>query len=201
MPQPSYLPAPADVFHFPKLKILMKGKCFATIEEIKETLKQQQLAMPNSVLRGLQIRWRKCIISERGSGSGRSGSFDIAKLTWARIAARCDTTGERSPRSDKIPPKSEKRENMITARAAYQKHDYPTLENQPKRLINGALSLISIDGFSIKPTRNVVPNNLYLHLAKDGHWQRKWITVCSSPEDLHPQQKSLKWSVILSACL
>ena len=37
MPQPSYLSdlAPADFFLFPKPKTLMKGKRFATIEEIK----------------------------------------------------------------------------------------------------------------------------------------------------------------------
>ena len=38
MPQPPYSPdlATADFFLFPKLKLQMKGKRFATIEEIKE---------------------------------------------------------------------------------------------------------------------------------------------------------------------
>ena len=42
MPQPPYLPdlASADFFLFQKLKTMMKGKCFATIEEIKENSKQ-----------------------------------------------------------------------------------------------------------------------------------------------------------------
>ena len=41
MPQPPYSPdlAPADFFLFPKLKTPMKGKRFATIEEIKEKSK------------------------------------------------------------------------------------------------------------------------------------------------------------------
>ena len=50
MPQPPYSPdlAPADFFLFPKLKTPMKGKRFATIEEIKEKSKQELLAIPKS---------------------------------------------------------------------------------------------------------------------------------------------------------
>ena len=36
---------PANFFLFPKLKTSMKGKRFSTIEEIKEELKQQLLAI------------------------------------------------------------------------------------------------------------------------------------------------------------
>ena len=50
MPQPLYSTdlVPADFFLFPKLKELMKGKRFPTIEEIKEKSKQKLLAIPKS---------------------------------------------------------------------------------------------------------------------------------------------------------
>ena len=59
IPQPPYSPdlAPADFFLFSKLMTLMKGKRFATIEEIKEKSKQELLAIPKRVLevfRGLE---------------------------------------------------------------------------------------------------------------------------------------------------
>ena len=59
MPQPPYSPdlAPAEFFLFPKLKTTMKGKRFATIEEIKEKSKQELLAIASK-------GWHKCIISE-----------------------------------------------------------------------------------------------------------------------------------------
>ena len=34
-------------------------------------------------------------------------------------------------------------------------------------------------------------SNLNLFHARDGHWQRKWITIFSASADLHPRQKSL----------
>ena len=48
MPPPPYSPdlSPAHFFLFPKLKTPMKGKYFATIEEIKEESKQKLLAIP-----------------------------------------------------------------------------------------------------------------------------------------------------------
>lgn len=70
MPQPPYSPdlAPADFFLFPKLKTPMKGKRFATIEEIKEKSKQELLAIPKSAFQKCfedwKKRWHKCIISE-----------------------------------------------------------------------------------------------------------------------------------------
>ena len=47
MPQPPYSPklVSANFFLFPKLKTSMKGKWFATIEEIKEKSKQELWAM------------------------------------------------------------------------------------------------------------------------------------------------------------
>ena len=48
MPQPPYSPdlGPAYFFLFPNLKTPMKGKRFATIEEIKEKSKEELLAIP-----------------------------------------------------------------------------------------------------------------------------------------------------------
>ena len=56
MPQPPYSPdvAPADFYLFPKLKTPMKGKHFATIEEIKEKSKQKLLARVSEVFSGLE---------------------------------------------------------------------------------------------------------------------------------------------------
>ena len=50
MPQPPYSPdlPPADFFLFPKLKTPLKGKRFATIEEIREKSKQKLLVISKS---------------------------------------------------------------------------------------------------------------------------------------------------------
>ena len=57
----------------------------------------------------------------------------------------------------------------MSARAANQKHDYPTLENQPETLTNEAISLISIDDSSAKLKRNGDPKNLFLNVVRNGH--------------------------------
>ena len=82
--------------------------------------------------------------------------------------ARCDATGEHSPCTDKVPPKLGKSKKLVSARANYRKHDFPTLENQLESLINEAISLMSIDDSSVKLTRNGEPNKLFLYLARDG---------------------------------
>ena len=72
MHQPPYLLdlAPADFFLFTKLKTAMKGKRFATIEEIKEQSKQKLLAIPKCEFRKCfedwKKCWHKCITSEGG---------------------------------------------------------------------------------------------------------------------------------------
>ena len=67
IPQPPYLPdlAPCDFFRFPKLKKPMKGKRFATIDDIKSESKKELVAIPK---RGFQKcfenwkkRWHKCM--------------------------------------------------------------------------------------------------------------------------------------------
>ena len=70
VPQPPYSldMAPADFFLFSKLKTPMKGKSFATIEEIKEKSKQKVLAILKIAFQkcfeDLKKRWHECIISE-----------------------------------------------------------------------------------------------------------------------------------------
>ena len=70
MPQPLYSPdlAPCDFFLFPRLKRLMKGRRFDTIEEIKTRLLRELKDIPKSVYQKCfedwKKRWHKCIISE-----------------------------------------------------------------------------------------------------------------------------------------
>ena len=65
---------PADFFLMPKLKTPLKGKRFATIEEIKGKSKQEVLAIPKSALQKCfedwKKRWHKCVISEGGYFDG-----------------------------------------------------------------------------------------------------------------------------------
>ena len=63
-----------------------------------------------------------------------------------------------------VKPKSRKREKLVSARAAHQKHVFPTLKNQSESSIYEAISLISIDDSLVKLKRNGEPNNQYLHL-------------------------------------
>ena len=49
------------------------------------------------------------------------------------------------PILSKFYQKPKKRKMLVSAWAAHQKHEYPTLENQPESLINEVISLISID--------------------------------------------------------
>ena len=70
MPQQPYSPdlALAEFFLFPKLKTPMKGKRFVTIEEIKEKLSQELVAIPKNAFQNCFEDWKKCwrkyIISE-----------------------------------------------------------------------------------------------------------------------------------------
>ncbi|KAG5347613.1 MOS1T transposase, partial [Acromyrmex charruanus] len=70
MPQPPYSPdlAPCDFFLFPKLKRPMKGRRYATIEEIKTASKEElNKITKNDFLKCFEDwkkRWDKCIISD-----------------------------------------------------------------------------------------------------------------------------------------
>ena len=71
MPQPLYSPdlAPCDFFLFPILKKPMKGRRFATIEEIKTEWLRELKDIPKSAYQKCfedwKKHWHKCIISER----------------------------------------------------------------------------------------------------------------------------------------
>ena len=66
MPKPPGL-TPADFFLFPKLKAPIKGKRFATIEEIKAKSQQKPLAVPKNAFQkcfeNCRKCWHKCIIA------------------------------------------------------------------------------------------------------------------------------------------
>ncbi|KAG5344749.1 MOS1T transposase, partial [Acromyrmex heyeri] len=70
MPQPPYSPdlAPCDFFLFPKLKRPMKGRRYATIEEIKTASKEElNKITKNDFLKSFEDwkkRWHKYIISD-----------------------------------------------------------------------------------------------------------------------------------------
>ena len=70
IPQPPYSPdlAPYDFFVFPRLERPMKGRRFATIEEIKTESLRELKDIPKSVYQKCfedwKKRWHKCIISE-----------------------------------------------------------------------------------------------------------------------------------------
>ncbi|KAG5330335.1 MOS1T transposase, partial [Acromyrmex heyeri] len=70
MTQPPYSPdlAPCDFFLFPKLKRPMKGRRYATIEEIKTASKEElNKITKNDFLKCFEDwkkRWHKCIISD-----------------------------------------------------------------------------------------------------------------------------------------
>ncbi|UYV62471.1 hypothetical protein LAZ67_2000722 [Cordylochernes scorpioides] len=66
MPQPPYSPdlAPCDFFLFPKLKRPMKGRRYATLDEIKTASKEElKKIIKNDFFEDWKNRWHKCIIS------------------------------------------------------------------------------------------------------------------------------------------
>ena len=79
MPPLPYSPdlTPSDFFLFPKL---IKAKCFATIEGIKEKSKQELLAIPKNAFQNFFEDWKKrchkCIISEGGYFEGNKIVID-----------------------------------------------------------------------------------------------------------------------------
>ena len=63
MPKPPYSQglSPTDFFLFPKLKIPMKGKRLAMIEEIKEKSKQELLEIPKRAFQKCFGDWKKTL--------------------------------------------------------------------------------------------------------------------------------------------
>ena len=89
MPQQSYSSdlAHDDFILLPKLKTQMKGNRFATIEEIKEKLIQELLALPKCAFQRFfevwKKRWHKYIISEGGYFEGDNIVIDrVRHLTF-----------------------------------------------------------------------------------------------------------------------
>ena len=82
MHQPPYSQdlASAEFFLFPQLKTPVKGKRFATTEEIKEKSKKELLAIPKSAFQKCfedwEKRWHKHIISEGGYFEGDKTVID-----------------------------------------------------------------------------------------------------------------------------
>ncbi|UYV60276.1 hypothetical protein LAZ67_1000678 [Cordylochernes scorpioides] len=84
MPQPPYSPelAPCDFFLFPKLKRPMKGRRYATLDEIKTASKEElKKIFKNDFLKCFEnwkTRWHKCIISH-------GDYFDGDKIAWYKL--------------------------------------------------------------------------------------------------------------------
>ncbi|UYV61861.1 hypothetical protein LAZ67_1006871 [Cordylochernes scorpioides] len=93
MPQPPYSPdlAPCDFFLFPKLKRPMKGRRYATFDEIKtaskEELKKKKKKDFLKCFEDWKNRWHKCIISHEDYFEGdKIGARDSNELVLCRIA-------------------------------------------------------------------------------------------------------------------
>ena len=82
MPQPPYSPdlVPCDVFHFPKLKRPMKGRIFATIEEMKTASPEELKTIPKSAYQKCfedsKKRWHKSVIFEGDNFDGDNAYID-----------------------------------------------------------------------------------------------------------------------------
>ena len=67
VPHPAYSTdlAPCDFYVFPKMKLRLKGQCFASIEEVQAELQQiLNMLMPagfNECFQKWQNRWDRCI--------------------------------------------------------------------------------------------------------------------------------------------
>ncbi|UYV70135.1 hypothetical protein LAZ67_7001931 [Cordylochernes scorpioides] len=93
MPQPPYSPdlAPCDFFLFPKLKRPMKGRRYATLDEIKTASKEElKNILKNDFLKCFKdwkSRWHKCIISH---GDYFEGDKIVSEFDRGRILAYRD---------------------------------------------------------------------------------------------------------------
>ncbi|UYV64514.1 hypothetical protein LAZ67_3001065 [Cordylochernes scorpioides] len=89
MPQPPYSPdlAPCDFFLFPKLKRPMKGRRYATLDEIKAASKEElKKILKNDFLKCFEDwknRWHKCIISH-------GDYFEGDKIELRKLSENCE---------------------------------------------------------------------------------------------------------------
>ncbi|UYV70093.1 hypothetical protein LAZ67_7001761 [Cordylochernes scorpioides] len=90
MPQPPYSPdlAPCDFFLFPKLKRPMKGRRYATLDEIKTASKEElKKIFKNDFLKCFEDwknRWNKCIISHGDYFEGDKIGYGYVQADMAR---------------------------------------------------------------------------------------------------------------------
>lgn len=76
MPQPTHSPdlAPCDFFLFPKVKSILKGQNFSSIDKVKVKLQIELKKIPKGAFTQCfadwQQRWRKCVISKGGYFEG-----------------------------------------------------------------------------------------------------------------------------------
>ncbi|UYV75977.1 hypothetical protein LAZ67_13002008 [Cordylochernes scorpioides] len=99
MPQPPYSPdlAPCDFFLFPKLKRPMKGRRYATLDEIKTASKEElKKIFKNDFLKCFEDwknRWQKCIISHGDYFEGdKIETLDLLKLAFGNENVNKSTT-------------------------------------------------------------------------------------------------------------
>ncbi|UYV61188.1 hypothetical protein LAZ67_1003762 [Cordylochernes scorpioides] len=104
MPQPPYSPklAPCDFFLFPKLKRPMKGRRYATLDEIKTASKKElKKIFLNDFLKCFEDwknRWHKCIISHEdyfeGDKIGATETYELIKEAFGDAALSRSRTFE-----------------------------------------------------------------------------------------------------------
>ncbi|UYV77019.1 hypothetical protein LAZ67_14002900, partial [Cordylochernes scorpioides] len=91
MPQPPYFPdlAPCDFFLFPKLKRPMKGRRYATLDEIKTASKEElKKIFKNDFLKCFEDwknRWHKCIIFHGDYFEGDKIAYGDAVMSRRRV--------------------------------------------------------------------------------------------------------------------
>ncbi|UYV74404.1 hypothetical protein LAZ67_11003429 [Cordylochernes scorpioides] len=96
MPQPPYSPdlAPCDFFLFPKQKRPMKGRRYATLDEIKTASKEElKNILKNYFLKCFEDwknRWHKCLISH-------GDYFEGDKIVYSAILVVTTSTNQRPP--------------------------------------------------------------------------------------------------------
>ncbi|UYV77400.1 CSNK1A1 [Cordylochernes scorpioides] len=130
MPQPPYSPdlAPCDFFLFPKLKRPMKGRRYATLDEIKTASKEElKKILKNDFLKCFEDWkncWHKCIISHGDYFEG--DKIDLVAEIWSLAPAVAESGGGYIERASHF---LRRRLEDDTARS-----DYPSLSDLGRSL-------------------------------------------------------------------
>ncbi|UYV80443.1 K02A2.6-like [Cordylochernes scorpioides] len=113
MPQPPYSPdlAPCDFFLFPKLKRPMKGRRYATLDEIKTASKEElKKILKNDFLKCFEDwknRWHKTISDKTGNctfiSSRGSSVVDYFIVSYSLLEHVVDLKVDNNPYSDHLP--------------------------------------------------------------------------------------------------